>query len=239
MEKDTGKIGNVDYEDSASLPDAVNNGPAFRYKKSAERKKEITELEYFVLELVKTIAICSIALLLFLLYIRCDEFETLIARNEKTIGNISDELAGLEEALLGINGNVAKLADSVDRMQGVFTEVYDSSSDSAWVEETRHGWLGITVTDATASPDDGNGEELSGVVIVDISEDSPADKAGLKEGDMILSIDGDNVGSLESFKERLNKTSPGDVVKVVIMRDGIVRDDAIEVTLTDIDSIKK
>lgn len=71
-------------------------------------------------------------------------------------------------------------------------------------------WLG-SVPDMAAS--DVKGLRLSGV-----TPGSPADQAGLAEGDVIVEFDGKPVTDLYSYSEALYPKQPGDVVKVVVLR---------------------
>lgn len=56
------------------------------------------------------------------------------------------------------------------------------------------------------------------VVITDIIKDSPADKAGFKEGDVIVAVNNNFSNNIQVFREQLKAT--GSRVKVIIMRDG-------------------
>ena len=59
-----------------------------------------------------------------------------------------------------------------------------------------------------------------GVVVIDVVEDSAADKAGLQEGDVIIAINGEKVDSLAEFKYELYKNKNGDKIKIKYNRDG-------------------
>ena len=67
-----------------------------------------------------------------------------------------------------------------------------------------------------------------GVKISSVMPDSPAEKAGMREGDIITAFDGEMVTDLKSYSEILKRHQPGDTVKVVLLRDG----SEMEVTLT-------
>jgi len=67
------------------------------------------------------------------------------------------------------------------------------------------------------------------VVVNSVQEGSPADKAGFKKGDQIISIGGVEVEDVLHFKYELYKYNVGDKVKVVIKRDGTTK--TLEVTL--------
>jgi serine protease Do len=62
--------------------------------------------------------------------------------------------------------------------------------------------------------------EAEGILVSQVIEDSPADDAGLRQGDIILQIDGDKVDKVATFRNRIALTSPGTKIKLVIFRDG-------------------
>ena len=59
-----------------------------------------------------------------------------------------------------------------------------------------------------------------GVIVNQVIPDSPADKAGLKQGDIILSIDGAKLTGSDQLAELVTGHKPGDQVKVEILRNG-------------------
>jgi hypothetical protein len=72
-------------------------------------------------------------------------------------------------------------------------------------------------------------EDIKGVKLDGVSEGSPAEKAGLKAGDIIVKFDGKAVGSIEDYMEHLGGRKPGDTVEVVIQREG--KEESLKVTL--------
>jgi aminopeptidase N len=59
-----------------------------------------------------------------------------------------------------------------------------------------------------------------GVRAAGVTPGSPAEKAGVQEGDVILRVDGKDVADLAAFSAILRGLSPGQTVKVVLMRGG-------------------
>ena len=59
-----------------------------------------------------------------------------------------------------------------------------------------------------------------GVAIYSVENNSPADKAGLKKGDIITKLAGKEVGSLAEFRYELYKHNPNEEVEVTYLRDG-------------------
>ena len=59
-----------------------------------------------------------------------------------------------------------------------------------------------------------------GVVVSKVVEGGPADAAGVKRGDLILSFNGQNIRKISALRLHLRRLSPGDEVPVVVERDG-------------------
>lgn len=77
----------------------------------------------------------------------------------------------------------------------------------------RSTWFGTAPDFSGATADDG-------YLIGGVSEGGPAARAGLRPGDVVLTLGGEAVSDLASFTQRLRSFAPGDVVEVVARRDG-------------------
>ncbi|MSO20778.1 MAG: M28 family peptidase [Acidobacteria bacterium] len=64
------------------------------------------------------------------------------------------------------------------------------------------------------------GQSVAGVKFDDVRADSPAAKAGLKAGDVMIKFDGQTVNNLDEFSYLLSGKRPGDTVDVVVQRNG-------------------
>jgi membrane-associated protease RseP (regulator of RpoE activity) len=71
-------------------------------------------------------------------------------------------------------------------------------------------------------------EDADGVLIAEVLDDSPADEAGLEDGDVVTAIDGDKMGSVKELVAAIGDRSPGDEVKIDIVRDGRRRTVTVE-----------
>jgi serine protease Do len=78
--------------------------------------------------------------------------------------------------------------------------------------------IGVHVTDRTDA----------GVVVEEVRPDSPAEKAGVKRSDVIVTFDGERVRSVRQFTRLVQETPPGRTVKATVVRDGQQRD--VEIT---------
>ncbi len=86
------------------------------------------------------------------------------------------------------------------------------------------GWLGVRLEDVTAD----NARELKlsgeyGVIVTEVTEDSPATKAGLKENDVVLEFAGEHVRSVAQLKRLIRETPPGRSVTLKVSHDGQTR----------------
>ena len=63
----------------------------------------------------------------------------------------------------------------------------------------------------------GEGVRVNGLV-----EDQPAQKAGIREGDIIMAFDDKKIKDIFAYRDRLTEYNPGDRVKVTVNRDGQV-----------------
>ncbi len=83
------------------------------------------------------------------------------------------------------------------------------------------GRLGVYIQDLTPDLAESFGiDKNKGILVAQVIEDSPAEKAGLKRGDVILRIDGDPVGKVADFRNRIALTAPGTKVTLLVLRDG-------------------
>jgi hypothetical protein len=71
--------------------------------------------------------------------------------------------------------------------------------------------------------------DIKGVKLDGVSEGSPAEKAGLKGGDVVVKFDGKPIANIEDYMEGLNKHRPGDTVEITVERDG--KEESVKVTL--------
>ena len=82
-----------------------------------------------------------------------------------------------------------------------------------------HGYLGVRVTDISEDLGDYFGVKgREGVLVIDVVDDSPAEYAGLKEGDVILKVDGKEIKGPDRLVKYMQKCEPGEEVEVTYKR---------------------
>ena len=92
---------------------------------------------------------------------------------------------------------------------------------AVWFNQASGSRLGISIDDVSA--DDVKSKKLAsqaGALVQDVDADTPASKAGLKAGDVVLEFDGERIRSARQLTRLIQETPAGRQVAVVVSRDG-------------------
>lgn len=134
-------------------------------------------------------------------------------------GNSGGPLINLNGQVIGVNTAVARsgfdtAANNIGFAIGVgeVLRVSDQLRAVAGGEDRAQGYLGI----ALRNRDDGG----TGAVVAEVAADSPADKAGLAVGDVILEINDQPITGQNALIAIIRDLSPGDEVSIVVEREG-------------------
>ncbi len=129
--------------------------------------------------------------------------------------NMSGEVVGINSAILSRSGGNVGIgfAIPVNMAKRIYTEL------AAKGKVTR-GWLGVSIQPLTPELAKGFGlKEPKGVLIADVVQDSPAAKAGISAGDIIVEFDKKKVDSPQDLQKVVALTPPGKGVPVKVWRD--------------------
>ncbi|MEM9857889.1 MAG: trypsin-like peptidase domain-containing protein [Bacteroidota bacterium] len=133
--------------------------------------------------------------------------------------NKAGELVGINTAILSRTGSYAGYGFAVPI--DIVTKIVN---DLIKYGEVQKAFFGGEVSDYTEKIaerlDLKVTENIEGVLLSYVQNDGAAEKSGLKEGDIILSVAGITVNTRSEFEEELSYRSPGDKVAVAYQRDG-------------------
>ncbi|HUT63199.1 MAG TPA: DegQ family serine endoprotease, partial [Anaerolineae bacterium] len=138
-------------------------------------------------------------------------------------GNSGGALINLRGELVGIN---TAIASQTGGYQGIGFAIPSNMAQSIMQQlvsggKVVRGWLGVGIQEVTS--DVANAMGLSspkGVLISNIYENSPADKAGLKSGDIVLRVNGKEMDSVDHLRNEIANIGPDKNVKLTILRNG-------------------
>jgi len=92
------------------------------------------------------------------------------------------------------------------------------------------GWIGVQIQPVTADIADSLGlKQARGALVAEPQEGSPAAKAGIKSGDVIVSLNSDEVPDARTLARRISSMAPGTSVRVGVFRNG--KEEQLSMTL--------
>lgn len=134
--------------------------------------------------------------------------------------NDRGELVGINTAILthGEGSEGIGFAVPVNLAHGVMDQILKNG-------KVVRAYMGILPQDMTTDMAKAFGEkEARGVVVGDVSANSPAQEAGVKRGDILLEVDGKPVTSSNQLRNSISMMQPGTEIKIKLARDGNERD---------------
>lgn len=130
--------------------------------------------------------------------------------------NLDGELIGINTAILSRTGGFQGIGFAIP-VDLAFMVYEDLITDG----KVSRGWLGVSIQDVTPVIAKAlKLERPQGALVSDVFEKSPAQKAGIKSGDLIIEVDGQSIVDANALRHEVAKARPGSKVKMVVIRDG-------------------
>jgi Do/DeqQ family serine protease len=130
--------------------------------------------------------------------------------------NLRGELVGVNSAILSRSGGNIGIGFAIpsNMVSSVMEQLLEFG-------EVRRGLLGVTILTITPDIAEAYGvEETQGALVSQVLPESAAERAGVKTGDIIRSVDGKAVNSANELRNTIGLKRSGDTVELEIMRDG-------------------
>jgi len=149
-------------------------------------------------------------------------------------GNSGGPLINLEGKVVGINTAIAPQGQGI----GFAIPVNTTKKIMAQLKSTGRvirGWLGVTIQPVTKELAEKFGlDEPMGALVANVVDDSPAAKAGIKRGDVIVRYDGKKVKDMQALPRLVAETPVGEEVSLRVVRGGEKK--TLEVTIGELKS---
>lgn len=139
-------------------------------------------------------------------------------------GNSGGALVNLNGELIGINTAIAPsrggtfMGYSFAVPSNIAKKVVEDLVEFGSVQKGILGIVGVSLDSEMAQKL--NTEQTEGFYVTETESDSGAEKAGLKKGDIVISIDGVKIKNLSDLRGHINSKRPGNRLQTSILRDG-------------------
>ncbi|MCG9552208.1 DegQ family serine endoprotease [Vibrio sp. Isolate31] len=146
--------------------------------------------------------------------------------------NLNGELIGINTAILGPNGGNVGIGFAIpsNMMKNLTEQILDFG-------EVKRGMLGVQGGEITSELAEALGYESSkGAFVSQVVPDSAADDAGLKAGDIIVSINGKRIDTFSELRAKVATLGAGKEIELGVVRDG--KNKTFDVTLGESTSSK-
>jgi serine protease Do len=131
--------------------------------------------------------------------------------------NIKGDVIGINTAIISGNsgGNVGiGFAIPINIAKTILKDLKEKGS-------VTRGWLGVMIQKISPELAKSFGlKDAKGALVGDVIPDGPADKAGIKRGDVIVKFNKENIDEMETLPKIVAKTPPGTKVPVDVIRNG-------------------
>jgi serine protease Do len=147
--------------------------------------------------------------------------------------NLSGELIGINTAILSRSGGFQGIgfAIPVNLAKSIMGDLLSDGKVS-------RGWLGVSIQDISSSIAKAlNLKPAKGALISEVFENSPADKGGMKVGDVVRSINGKAIEDANDLRNTVAMLRPGESADFEILRDGKNLKLKINIALRDEDNL--
>lgn len=139
--------------------------------------------------------------------------------------NLDGQVVGINTAIFSRSGGYMGIGFAIpsNLAKSIAEQLIDNG-------QVTRGHLGIVIQQLTADlARSFDVEPSQGILVAQVNSESPADQAGLKEGDIIVAYDDQSVSDVGNFRNRVSLTPPGSRKQLTVVRDGKELDIAVTI----------
>ncbi|MEO0498098.1 MAG: Do family serine endopeptidase [Pseudomonadota bacterium] len=138
--------------------------------------------------------------------------------------NLSGEVIGVNTAIFSPSGGNVGIAFAIpaSTTKAVVAELVENGA-------VERGWLGVQIQPVTEELAEAVGlEDAIGAIVADATEDGPAEVAGLETGDIVLSVNDQQIENPKDLATTIAAFDPGSTADIQVWRDGASKTIAVE-----------
>jgi serine protease Do len=140
--------------------------------------------------------------------------------------NLTGEVIGVNTAIFSPSGGNVGIAFAISA-KTANEVVNDLIKDGS----IKRGWLGVQIQPVSADIAESLGlKDAKGALVNQVQPDSPALKAGIETGDVVLSVAGNAVADPKDLARKIAGIDPGSAADVVVWRDGVEKTLSVAIT---------
>ncbi len=139
--------------------------------------------------------------------------------------DVDGQVIGVNTAIFSPSGGSVGIAFAIpaETVKSVITQLREKG-------KVTRGWIGVQIQPVTADIADSLGMKgAHGALVAEPQEGSPAAKAGIKSGDVIVSLDDRPIPDARTLARRISAMAPGTAVKIGVFRNG--KEEQLSMTL--------
>jgi serine protease Do len=133
--------------------------------------------------------------------------------------DIDGNVVGVNTAIYSPSGGSVGIAFAIpaSTVDSVVKQLRDKGS-------VTRGWIGVQIQPVTKDIADSMGlKDTDGALVAEPAPNSPAVKAGIKSGDVIVAVNGERIANARELTRRIGSMSPGNSVKLTLLKGGSER----------------
>ncbi len=130
--------------------------------------------------------------------------------------DVDGNVIGVNTAIFSPSGGSVGIAFDIpaDTVKSVVAQLREKGS-------VTRGWIGVQIQPVTADIAESLGlQKAAGALVSEPQPNSPAAKAGIESGDVIVAVDGNAITDARELARRIGTMAPGTSVKLALMRQG-------------------
>ncbi len=154
-------------------------------------------------------------------------------------GNSGGPLLNMDGEVVGINTAIVATGQGIGFAvpSNIAKEVIPQLRDH---QKVQRGWLGVSIQNLDANSAKALGlDESSGALVANVTAGDPADKAGVRTGDVILAVDDEKVEDAGDLTRIIAQHEPGATITLSVWRKGDTMDLRVKLGERDLDKVSE